>query len=58
MTSELWFNCRIRGKLSEARREEVSLPSLVVSRLEGHVEAIVATLPTDLQGVIVGGGTS
>jgi len=47
---------RIRGKLEEARREELPLPDLVVERLEGHVREIVATLPQDLQGVIAGGG--
>lgn len=47
---------RIRGKLTEARREGLALPDIVVERLEGHVGTIVATLPQDLQGVIAGGG--
>lgn len=47
---------RIRGKLAEAKREELPLPDIVVERLEGHVKTIVQTLPQDLQGVIMGGG--
>lgn len=47
---------RIRAKLTEAKREELPLPDIVVERLEGHVGTIVDTLPQDLQGVILGGG--
>ena len=43
---------RIRSKLTEASREELPLPDIVVERLEGHVRTIVDTLPADLQGVI------
>jgi len=46
---------RIRGKLAEARREELPLPDLVVERLQAHIREIVATLPTDLQGVLAAG---
>lgn len=43
---------RIRNKLSEAKKDHLPLADIVIERLEGHVRAIVDTLPSDLQNVI------
>ena len=43
---------RIRNKLTEAKKDNLPLADIVIERLEGHVQAIVDTLPSDLQNVI------
>jgi len=43
---------RIRGKLAEADRDNLPVADIILERLQGHVSAIVKTLPADLQAVI------
>ena len=43
---------RIRNKLAESKRDNLPVADIVIERLEGHVRAIVETLPSDLQTVI------
>ena len=46
---------RIRNKLADAEKQELPLAEVTAERLQKHIQAILSTLPEDLQGVLQNG---
>ena len=46
---------RIRNKLADAEKQELPLAEVTAERLQKHIQAILSTLPEDLQWVLQNG---